>query len=106
MSVGRPRWTWRSTCSTAYWSWAGRITSALRNLGRGRGQCGRTPDPCTTLGYGRFSVPNARAGPPAGAFPPRRPNWWAGGGNDVPKLEVGRELRNGSEPQSALPPET
>src|SRR4051812_20930028 len=28
MSVGRPRWTWRSTCSTACWSWDGRITSA------------------------------------------------------------------------------
>src|SRR3954470_23496679 len=49
MSVGRPRWTWRSTCSTACWTWDARTTSALLNLGSGWGQCGRTPDPCTTL---------------------------------------------------------
>src|SRR4051794_28819355 len=29
MSVGRPRWTWRSTCSTACWSWDARTTSAM-----------------------------------------------------------------------------
>src|SRR3954452_8852733 len=28
MSVGRPRWTWRSTCSTACRSWDARSTSA------------------------------------------------------------------------------
>src|SRR3954454_24348098 len=49
MSVGRPRWTWRSTCSIACWTWDARPTSALRDLGRGWAQCGRAPDPCTTL---------------------------------------------------------
>src|SRR5215210_3667010 len=49
MSVGRPRWTWWSTCSTACWSWDARTTSAWRDLGRGWAQCGRAPDPCTTL---------------------------------------------------------
>src|SRR3954451_20800914 len=49
MSVGRPRWTLPSTCSIACWTWDARTTSALRNLGRGWGQCGRTLDPCTTL---------------------------------------------------------
>src|SRR4051794_2917113 len=49
MSVGRLRWTWRSTCSTACWSWDARPTSALRDLGRGWAQCGCAPDPCTTL---------------------------------------------------------
>ena len=28
MSVGPLRWTWRSTCSTACWSWDARTTSA------------------------------------------------------------------------------
>src|SRR5215210_5086462 len=28
MSVGRPRWAWRSTCSTACWTWDARSTSA------------------------------------------------------------------------------
>src|SRR3954471_17032564 len=48
-SVGRPRWAWRFTCSTACWSWDARPTSAWRDLGRGWAQCGRAPDPCTTL---------------------------------------------------------
>src|SRR5215211_5732811 len=49
MSVGRPRWTWRSTCSTACRTWGARSTSASPDPGRGWGQCGPTPDPCTTL---------------------------------------------------------
>src|SRR3954466_11510335 len=49
MSVGRPRWTWRSTCSTACWNWDARNTSASPDPVRGWGQCGPTPDPCTTL---------------------------------------------------------
>src|SRR4051812_42256688 len=28
MSVGRPRWTWRSTCSIACWTWDARAMSA------------------------------------------------------------------------------
>src|SRR3954447_5218060 len=38
MSVGRPRWTWRSTCSTACRNWGARSTSALLNLSSGWGQ--------------------------------------------------------------------
>src|SRR3954464_1689808 len=49
MSVGRPRWTWRSTCSIACRNWDARSTSASPDPGRGWGQCGPTPDPCTTL---------------------------------------------------------
>src|SRR3954467_7590927 len=48
MSVGPPRWTSPSMCSTACWSWDARPTSALCNPGRGRGQCTRSPDPCNT----------------------------------------------------------
>src|SRR3954469_16831746 len=48
-SAGPLRWTWRSTCSTACWSWDARSTSASPDPGRGRGQCARTHDPCTTL---------------------------------------------------------
>src|SRR3954447_8584377 len=48
-SVGPPRWTWRSTCSTACWTWDARAPSASLDPGRSRGQCGSTPDPCTTL---------------------------------------------------------
>src|SRR4051794_34521459 len=51
MSVGRPRWTWRSTCSTACRNWDARPTSASPDPGRGWGQCGPTPDPCTTLAH-------------------------------------------------------
>src|SRR3954465_15666925 len=51
MSVGRPRWTWPSTCSIACRNWDARTTSASPDPGRGWGQCGRTHDPCTTLAY-------------------------------------------------------
>src|SRR5215218_3531425 len=49
MSVGRPRWTWRSTCSITCWNWDARAPSASLDPGRGWGQCARTHDPCTTL---------------------------------------------------------
>src|SRR4051812_17343002 len=49
-SVGPPRWTWRSTCSTACWSWDARTTSASPDPKRGWGQCAHSPDPCNTLG--------------------------------------------------------
>src|SRR4051794_10940654 len=48
-SVGRPRWMSPSTPSTACWSSDARATSAPPDPRRGRGQCARTPDPCTTL---------------------------------------------------------
>src|SRR5215208_1274119 len=48
MSVGRLRWTWRSTCSTACWSWDARPTSASPEPRQGWGNCARIPDPCTT----------------------------------------------------------
>src|SRR4051794_38934076 len=49
MSVGPPRWTWRSRSSTACWRSDARITSAPLDPGRGRGQCARDPDPCNTV---------------------------------------------------------
>src|SRR3954470_6808055 len=48
MSVGPPRWTWRSRSSTACWNSDARITSALPDPGRGWGQCAHSPDPCNT----------------------------------------------------------
>src|SRR4051812_760666 len=48
-SVGPPRWTWRSTCSTACWSWDARPTSASPDPKRGWGQCAHSPDPCNTV---------------------------------------------------------
>src|SRR3954467_10691292 len=51
MRVGRTRWRLPATSSIACWSWDARTTPALCNLGRGRGQCARAPDPCTTLAW-------------------------------------------------------
>src|SRR5215217_6537704 len=47
-SVGPLRWTWQSTCSTAYWSWDARTMSASPDPKRGWGHCARSPDPCNT----------------------------------------------------------
>src|SRR4051812_5281388 len=47
-SVGPPRWTWQSTCSTACWSSDARSTSASPNPKPGWGQCAHSPDPCNT----------------------------------------------------------
>src|SRR3954453_12335327 len=49
-SVGRLRWTWPSTCSTACWSWDARTTSASPDPKRGWGQCARCLDPCNICG--------------------------------------------------------
>src|SRR3982751_4583666 len=51
-SVGPPRWTWPSTCSTACWTWDARPTSASPDPKRGWGQCARIPDPCNTATTG------------------------------------------------------
>ena len=48
-SVERPRWRLRSTRSTACWTWDAQATSASPDPRRGWDQCGRIPDPCTTL---------------------------------------------------------
>src|SRR3954469_23616924 len=42
MSVGPPRWTWRSMCSTACWSWDARTMSASPELA-GAGVSAPTP---------------------------------------------------------------
>src|SRR4051812_32746319 len=57
MSVGRLRWTWRSTPSTACWSWDARSTSASPEPRQGWGNCARIPDPCTTAFLGIESSP-------------------------------------------------
>src|SRR5689334_13565684 len=64
-SVGRPRWMSPSTPSTACWSSDARATSAPPDPRRGRGQCARTPDPCTTLARtgGHRAVPLLRGRP-------------------------------------------
>src|SRR3954465_6923271 len=49
-SVGPPRWTWRSTCSTACWTWDARPTPASPDPKRGWGQCAHSPDPCSICG--------------------------------------------------------
>src|SRR3954466_15185811 len=59
-SVGRPRWMSPSTPSTACWSSDARATSVPPDPRRGRGQCARTPDPCTTLGAGTPALDAAR----------------------------------------------
>src|SRR3954466_15894733 len=67
-SVGPPRWTWRSTCSTACWTWDARPTSASPDPKRGWGQCAPSPDPCNTaaLAHGRASGHrDGRGGPRA-----------------------------------------
>src|SRR3954470_15221637 len=51
-SVGPPRWTWPSTCSTACWTWDARPTSASPDPQRGWGQCAHSPDPCNTAPHG------------------------------------------------------
>src|SRR4051794_40036699 len=55
MSVGPPRWTWRSMSSTACWSWDARTTSAWPNPGPGWGHCARIPDPCNTAPGGELA---------------------------------------------------
>src|SRR5215212_6182696 len=65
-SVGRPRWTWRSTCSTACWTWDARNTSASPEPRRDWGHCARIPDPCTTASHaqiGRAQSSEHRSGP-------------------------------------------
>src|SRR3954463_15211986 len=47
-SVGPPRWTWRSTCSTACWTSDARTMSASPDPKRGWGHCARCLDPCNT----------------------------------------------------------
>src|SRR5215217_2090525 len=58
-SVGPLRWTWRSTSSTACWSWDARPTSASPNLGRDWGQCAPTPDRGTVT----IPSPSSHIGP-------------------------------------------
>src|SRR3954449_8830414 len=74
-SVGRPTWMSPSTPSTACWSSDARATSAPPDPRRGRGQCARTPDPCTTLaaarpGHHRRGGGAAAAGGRGDALPP------------------------------------
>src|SRR3954454_20868465 len=63
MSVGPPRWTWRSMSSTACWSWDARTTSAWPNPGPGWGHCARIPDPCNTAAHGLIIVHNVNGLP-------------------------------------------
>ena len=51
MSVGRPRWRSPPRPSTVCWNWDARAMSASPDPDGVRGQCARTPDPCTTLPY-------------------------------------------------------
>src|SRR3954453_23848256 len=63
-SVGPPRWTWPSTCSTACWTWDARPTSASPDPKRGWGQCAHSPDPCNTA-----RPANTLSTPPCGPHP-------------------------------------
>src|SRR3954465_9445009 len=106
MSVGRPRWTSPPTSSIVCRTWDARSTSASPDPGRGWGQCGPTPEPCTTLPGALSVVVGAHDGRPTAALgivSSAGPAWYSlRGGRIDTRIELDASLKRSAEGGLAL----